>query len=73
MVAERRQCTHRPTVTPNKHALQIFADASKEGWGAHLNEHAAGGTWSIPESKLHINYLELKAVFLALKEFQDLC
>ena len=25
------------------------------------------------ESKLHINYLELKAVFLSLKEFQDLC
>ena len=24
---------------PLKHALQIFTDASKEGWGAHLNEH----------------------------------
>ena len=31
------------------------------------------GTWSLPESKLHINYLELKVVFSALKEFQDLC
>ena len=58
---------------PLKHALQIFTDASKEGWGAHLNEHTARGTWSLKESKLHINYLELKAVFLALKEFQDLC
>ena len=58
---------------PIKHALQIFTDASKEGWGAHLNEHTVRGTWSLPESKLHINYLELKAVFLALKEFQDLC
>ena len=48
-------------------------DASKEGWGAHLNEHTARGTWSLPESNLHINYLELKAVFLALKEFQSLC
>ena len=57
---------------PVKYALQIFTDASKEGWGAHLNEHTARGTWSFPESKLHINYLELKAVFLALKEFQDL-
>ena len=53
--------------------LQIFTDASKAGWGAHLNERTARGTWSLPESKLHINYLELKAVFLALKEFQDLC
>ena len=58
---------------PLKHALQIFTDASKEGWGAHLNEHMARGNWSLPESKLHINYLELKAVLLALKEFQALC
>ena len=58
---------------PIKHALQIFTDASKEGWDAHLNERTARGSWSLPESKLHINYLELKAVFLALKEFQDLC
>ena len=58
---------------PIKHALQIFTDASKEGWGTHLNEHTARGSWSLPESKLHINYLELKAVFLALKEFPDLC
>ena len=58
---------------PLRHALQIFTDASKEGWGAHLSEHTARGSWSVPESKLHINYLELKAVLLALKEFQDLC
>ena len=58
---------------PIKHALQIFTDASKEGWGTHLNEFTARGSWSVPESKLHINYLELKAVLLALKEFQNLC
>ena len=58
---------------PLKHALQIFTDASKEGWGAHLDEHTARGIWSLPESKFHINHLELKAVFLALKEFRTLC
>ena len=58
---------------PVKHALQIFTDASKEGWGTYLNAHTARGTWSLPESKLHINYLELKAVFQALKEFQEFC
>ena len=58
---------------PIKHALQIFTDASIEGWGTHLDEHTARGTWSLLGSKLHINYPELKAVFLALKEFQDLC
>ena len=58
---------------PLQHALQVFTDASKEGWGPHLNKHTARGTWSLPESKLHINYLELKAVFLAMKAFKDLC
>ena len=58
---------------PLKHALQIFTDTSKKGWGAHLDEHTARRTWSLPESKLHINHLELKAVFLALKEFQSFC
>ena len=58
---------------PIKHALQIFTDASKEGWDAQLNERTARGSWSMPESKLHINYLELKAVFLGLREFKDLC
>ena len=56
---------------PLKHALQIFTDASKEGWGTHLNERNARGTWSLPESKLHISHLEPKVAFLALKEFQD--
>ena len=65
VVAGGNQCSSRSTITPTKHALQIFTDASKEGWGAHLNERTARGTWSVPESKLHINHLELKAVFLA--------
>ena len=52
---------------PLKHALQIFTDASKEGWDAHLNKRTARGTWSVPESKLHINHLEPKAGFLAFK------
>ena len=50
---------------PLKHALQLFTDTSKEGWSAHLNDHPARGTWSLPETKLHINYLT--TVFLALR------
>ena len=46
---------------PLKHALQICTDASKEGWGAHLNKYTTRGDWSLPESKLHIYNLELKA------------
>ena len=58
---------------PLQHALQLFTNASREGWGAHLGDHTARGFWSLPESKLNINMLELKAVLLALKEFQDHC
>ena len=58
---------------PLQHALQLFTNASRECWGAHLGDHTARGFWSLPESKLHINMLELKAVLLALKEFQDHC
>ena len=68
---EKNILTGQP-LHPIKHALQIFTDASTEGWGAHLNKHTARGTWSMPESKLHKNYLELKAVLLALREFQSL-
>ena len=58
---------------PLQHALQIFTDASNVGWGAHLGDSRARGVWSEPESRLHINFLELKAVFLALKSFEPLC
>ena len=58
---------------PLQHALQIFTDASNEGWGAHLGESIARGVWSEPESRLHINFLELKAVLLALKSFEKQC
>ena len=57
---------------PLHHAIQIFTDALKEGWGAHLGDFTASGTWSVPESQLHINFLELKAVLLALKRFQHM-
>ena len=50
---------------PLKHALQFFTDASKE---AHCKRRMVPS-----RNHIHINYLELKVVFLALKEFQDLC
>ena len=64
----KKQVVTGQPLHPLAHALQIFTDTSKEGWGAHVNKHMARGSWSLPESKLHINYLELKAVLLALKK-----
>ena len=42
----------------------------REGFGAHLNNCTISGVWQQSEGDLHINILELKAVFLALKHFQ---
>ena len=58
---------------PLRHAVQIFTNASNKGWVAHLVDYTARSGWSILESRLHINFLELKAVLLALKEFKPLC
>lgn len=48
----------------------LYTDASTRGWGASLDGNTTGGRWSASESHYHINYLELKAVYLGL---QALC
>ena len=58
---------------PKDHSIQLFTDASYEGWGAHLEQTSAKGLWSDREKRLHINVLELKAVSLALQSFKDQC
>ena len=58
---------------PQEHNVQVFKDASNVGWGAHLNQDSIKGLWSDLEKSLHINILELKAVFLALKHFRLQC
>ena len=52
---------------PLCYGLQLFTDASNEGWGAHLGDCTANGLW------LYINFQYLKEVLLALKEFRPLC
>ena len=58
---------------PLQHAVQLFTDASNEGWGAHLRDFTARGVWSPLEGHLHINFLEMKAVLLALRQLEHLC
>ena len=52
-------------------SLFLISDASKEGWGAHLEPLGlmTSGVWSPQESSLHINNLELKAVHKAVSCF----
>ena len=56
---------------PEEHNILIFTDASNQGWGAHLENMTVSGNWTDQEKLLHINVLELKAVFRALKSFQN--
>ncbi|MEL7523483.1 MAG: reverse transcriptase domain-containing protein, partial [Cyanobacteria bacterium J06553_1] len=52
--------------------LALFADASTQGWGATLEGLEASGTWTLAESMLHINVLEIRAISLALSRWQTL-
>ena len=58
---------------PREHEKLIFTDPSNAGWGAHLDHESTGGVWSHAEKHLHINLLEMKAVFLALQFFRLTC
>ena len=51
--------------------LHLYSNASRSGWGAHL-DRSVSGVWSVQESSLHINLLEMKALFLALQSFQEM-
>ncbi len=53
---------------PPSHVLTT--DASTYGWGAVCSPLTVRGVWSSDQSSLHINFLELETVFLALKTFQ---
>ena len=59
-------------IIPPKVDSVIFSDASKIGWGAHLLQVSIGGRWKELEALDHINYLELKAAYLALRAFLPL-
>ena len=49
--------------------IELRTDASKKGWGVYLDGDTTQGLWSVSESQLHINELELKAVHFAVQAF----
>ena len=53
-------------IDPPSHT--IFTDASLSGWGAHVEPEGLlfHGEWTEDQSRLHINVLEMKAIFLSL-------
>ena len=57
--------------TPPPPELTITADASQEGWGAHMGSLSVKGVWSPQEREQHINWQELKAIHLAIIHFRQ--
>ncbi|XP_068723749.1 uncharacterized protein [Montipora capricornis] len=49
--------------------ITMTADDSKKGWGCSVEGTSTGGSWTHHEAQYHINYLETKAVSLALQAF----
>ena len=64
-------------IQPPTASLTLQTDASTIGWGAYCQEtdKRTSGPWSGPEAAHHINWLELKAAFLAVQSFvkQESC
>ena len=70
---ESLKCDERCRPSSQDHSVQLFTDASNEGWVTHLEQTSTKGLLSDREKRLHINVLELKAVSLALRSFKDQC
>ena len=61
-------CCSSPIVKQEA-TIVIESDASDSGWGAVYHRVKTGGRWTPVEAQHHVNYLELKAVFLAFQSF----
>ena len=59
--------TSKRKISHGKITRELRTDASTHGWGALSEGISTGGRWSLQEAQLHINALELLAVFLGLK------
>ena len=49
--------------------MELYTDASLQGWGGHVDSLSVSGYWSCSETLLHINRLELEAAFRPLRSF----
>ena len=57
-ISAHLDCWQNPTnvmrgadLHPKDHSIQLFTDASNEGWGAHLDQSSTKGLWSDWEKK----------------------
>jgi ribonuclease HI len=51
----------------DKYKVTMYTDSSLKGWGIVRGSQKTHGFWSESQSNMHINYLELLAIFYGLK------
>jgi ribonuclease HI len=56
---------------PPESILTLYTDASLTGWGAFLEGRTVSGVWEDCHLEEHINLLEMRAVILSLRHFQE--
>lgn len=59
------------SLTKDKFDKCVTCDASTRGWGSECNGVMTKGTWNASEKQLHINELELLAIYYALQSFES--
>ena len=67
---DRERLERGLSLVPKQPDLFLFTDASRKSWGATLDQTHLSGRWNEKEYKEHINKLELRAIFYALKELE---
>ena len=55
-----------------EHNLQLFADTSVKGWGAHLGNLTVSGMWSDTEVNLHYKHSGTEFIYLFIWGFTSL-
>ncbi|XP_077991021.1 uncharacterized protein LOC144445357 [Glandiceps talaboti] len=61
----------RRSISKGNSDITICSDASTLGWGVSCEGKKGGGRWVAWEANHHINYLELLAVYFALRCFEQ--
>ena len=51
LVAKSLKCDERCRLHPKDHSIQLFTDASNEGWDTHLDQNSTKGLWSVVGKK----------------------
>ena len=70
LVAESCNVMKGSDLHPKDHSIQLFTDASNEGWGAHLEQSSTKGLWSPQEKKASHKRPRIQS---CLRHFKDRC